>query len=345
MSVQPLPLCRAAHLLPIAEILYAIGAPIERWLSQAGLPTLFADAPDLYLPVVPALNFIATASCEEGVDDLGLRAALNIRLNDLSRNTQLAVRNAPTLRRALEAFCRLAPLEDGSVAFWMVRDTARIRICNEIDVSAEAAGLRCSEWANNIAAMAIVRAFAGPSWSPPEMAFRAGLSLGQFANECFPNTRFLTGQEAAWITVPSAMLAVPNPAADALRAAAADFADLEAGESAPIGDFAGALKTTLKSYLCDGYPDISLAAKIAGTSVRTLQRNLSGSRATYSSIVDAARFALAAELLADPDHKIIDVALAVGYEDPSHFARAFRRVCGLSPREFRRSQATSLRAA
>jgi len=345
MSVQPLPLCRAAHLLPTTEVLHAIGTPVERRLSQAGLPALFADAPDLYLPVVPALNFIAKAIREEGVDDLGLRVALHFRLNDISRTAQLAIRRAPTLRRALEALCRLAPLEDSSIDFWMARDAGGVMICNLLNLSADAAGLRCSEWTNNIAVIAIVRAFAGPNWSPPEMAFRTGLPLGQFADECFPNTRFLTGQEAAWITVPSAMLALPNPGAGAPRAAAADYTGLEAGESAPIGDFAGALKTTMKSYLCDGYPEISLAAKIAGISVRTLQRNLSRSRATYSDIVEAARFERATEMLADPDHKIIDVALAVGYDDPSHFARAFRRVCGLSPREFRRSHATLQRAA
>ena len=344
MSIQPLPLVRAAHLLPITEVLYAIGTPVESRLSKASLPVLFEDAPDLYLPLVPVLNMIAKASREEGVDDLGMRVALNFRLNDLSRTAQLAIRRAPTLRRALEAFCRLAPLEDSSMALRIAREAAGVKICHLLEVHADAGGLRCSEWTNNMAALAIVRAFAGPNWSPPEMALHTGLPVGQFAQECFPNTRFLTGQKAAWITVPSHILALPNSAAGAPPSAAADDTDLEAGDSALRGDFAGALKATIKAYLGDGYPEISLAAKIVGTSVRTLQRNLSRGCTSYSGLVEAARFERAAELLADPDHKIIDVALAVGYDDPSHFARAFRRVCGLSPREFRRSQATSLRA-
>jgi AraC-like DNA-binding protein len=47
----------------------------------------------------------------------------------------------------------------------------------------------------------------------------------------------------------------------------------------------------------------------------------------------------AVELLEGSDSKIIDVAYAVGYEDPSHFSRAFRRLKGTSPREFRVSGA------
>jgi AraC-like DNA-binding protein len=36
-----------------------------------------------------------------------------------------------------------------------------------------------------------------------------------------------------------------------------------------------------------------------------------------------------------PDAKIIDVAYATGYADPAHLARAFRRMAGVTPREFR----------
>ena len=41
-------------------------------------------------------------------------------------------------------------------------------------------------------------------------------------------------------------------------------------------------------------------------------------------------------LLADADRSITEVAMAVGYSAPSNFATAFRRVTGLTPRDFRR---------
>jgi AraC-like DNA-binding protein len=46
---------------------------------------------------------------------------------------------------------------------------------------------------------------------------------------------------------------------------------------------------------------------------------------------------VAAHLLADPKRQIIDVAYAAGYSDPSNFSRAFRRIAGLSPTEYRDS--------
>jgi AraC family transcriptional regulator len=42
-------------------------------------------------------------------------------------------------------------------------------------------------------------------------------------------------------------------------------------------------------------------------------------------------------LLADPALRIIDVALAVGYQTPSAFAASFRRAVGVTPTEFRRT--------
>src|SRR5262249_41965319 len=45
----------------------------------------------------------------------------------------------------------------------------------------------------------------------------------------------------------------------------------------------------------------------------------------------------ARRLLAIPSMPVTDIALAVGYQTPSAFAAAFRRLVGVSPREFRRA--------
>jgi AraC-like DNA-binding protein len=91
----------------------------------------------------------------------------------------------------------------------------------------------------------------------------------------------------------------------------------------------------LEPHFVDGYPQIALAAEIADTSVRTLQRRLAKQGVTYSEVVDRARFDVASRLLTETDTPSIQVAYATAYSDPSHFARAFRRIAGVSPREYR----------
>ena len=57
---------------------------------------------------------------------------------------------------------------------------------------------------------------------------------------------------------------------------------------------------------------------------------------SYSELIQQIRFEEAVRLLSSPAEKIIDIALELGYEDASHFARAFRRIAGTCPREYRK---------
>ena len=83
--------------------------------------------------------------------------------------------------------------------------------------------------------------------------------------------------------------------------------------------------------------NIHLAAEAAGTSVRTLQRALREFGLSYSALMERERNLKARSLLANTNAKIIEVAYELGYQNPAHFSRAFRRTTGLSPREFRAS--------
>jgi AraC family transcriptional regulator len=51
----------------------------------------------------------------------------------------------------------------------------------------------------------------------------------------------------------------------------------------------------------------------------------------------AMRIERARHLLASPELPVTAVALAVGYETPSAFGASFRKVTGVTPREYRRS--------
>jgi AraC family transcriptional regulator len=50
------------------------------------------------------------------------------------------------------------------------------------------------------------------------------------------------------------------------------------------------------------------------------------------------RMNLARQLLRETKQRIVDIALEVGYADPSHFAKLFRRETGLSPSHYRRQR-------
>lgn len=82
-------------------------------------------------------------------------------------------------------------------------------------------------------------------------------------------------------------------------------------------------------------PTLDQAATKIGLSSRSLRRHLQSSGTTYQSILNDARKALAVKLLRESDELVSAIAYEVGFENPSHFGRAFKKWSGQSPSEFR----------
>lgn len=76
---------------------------------------------------------------------------------------------------------------------------------------------------------------------------------------------------------------------------------------------------------------IEQMAQALFVSERTLKRHLQREGCTFKSLQDAVRLRAAQTLLASPDIAIADIALQIGFEDPAHFTRAFKRWTGDTP--------------
>jgi AraC-like DNA-binding protein len=77
-------------------------------------------------------------------------------------------------------------------------------------------------------------------------------------------------------------------------------------------------------------------AERLGISRRHLFRQLNAEGTTCQRIVDDVKFSRARHLLAAGDAAITEIALALGYPDPSSFTRAFARWSGVPPKEWRK---------
>jgi len=77
------------------------------------------------------------------------------------------------------------------------------------------------------------------------------------------------------------------------------------------------------------------AARLLGSSTRSLQRVLQTSGESFAQLRDRARREIAAARLAHSDDKIDAVASDTGFRSRSHFVTWFRRLTGFSPAAFR----------
>jgi len=204
-----------------------------------------------------------------------------------------------------------------------------VKICSRLIGTKGIPHLEMSQWLQNIFVIHIVRQFAGANWFPRVIAFEANYTPSTEVQSHWPNTRFITGQKSSWIEVQAKLLSLANPVNDFPQTPSEN-------EPQPFGkDVVSALKLSLPSYLDQGGPTIMQAAEMMGMSARSLQRKLSLAGMTYSALLEQARFNNAIKLLGDTQIKIIDIAFSSGYADPAHFSRAFRRISGFTPREFR----------
>lgn len=125
--------------------------------------------------------------------------------------------------------------------------------------------------------------------------------------------------------------------APALRPNASLYTVLEqVAESMLAGSpFSERVRLLVAQALRGGDARIEAVARQLGLTPRTLQRRLQDEDLRYQEIVDAARGALAQQLLADPGRSLDDLAETLGYADAGSFSRAFRRWYGCSPAGYR----------
>lgn len=83
---------------------------------------------------------------------------------------------------------------------------------------------------------------------------------------------------------------------------------------------------------------IAKLADLVGLSVGQFHRSFRASTGrTPLEFISERRVEAARDLLTDPDTTVLQAALSVGISSPSHFARLFRSVAGVSPGAFRKA--------
>jgi AraC-like DNA-binding protein len=88
-----------------------------------------------------------------------------------------------------------------------------------------------------------------------------------------------------------------------------------------------------------GTARIDNIAKDLAVSGRTLERRLSQRGQPFSDILDEVRSSLAKQYLTSTDSRLEQIAYLLGYSEAPAFVRAFKRSMGVTPSDYRRSQA------
>ena len=111
--------------------------------------------------------------------------------------------------------------------------------------------------------------------------------------------------------------------------------DTQQTQAVPPSPVMTRVQSHIQRTLRHGPPLKESVARAIGMSARTMYRRLSEAGTTFEGILERTRRELALEYLADARKSISEVAMLLGYSEPSPFFRAFLRWFGSTPAEYR----------
>lgn len=328
------PLLRFAHPLAFATYVRSYGGRADFYLRKSGLPTLCED-PTGFAPLQRIWTFFDSASRSE-TPALGWLVGAKVGDSKLNSTLLRKLERAPTLLQALRRFERLYKLEVTDSEIGIKEHIHGICLYTRYKGLRDEPGYHVSQAYQLGVFVGLIRHFLGDYWVPHEIGIESKL-IPPSAAECFPGSRILTGQPTGYVVVPRCRLHQGSSFRDHRIGNAERIFPNDHLSSEIPADCESRLRLVLKSYLSEGYSSQKKAAKLMNTSVRTLTRRLAKCGVTYRTLIDDLRFETAKEQLLKSDKRIGDIAVSVGFKHQADFTRMFRRVGGLSPKEFRNS--------
>jgi AraC-like DNA-binding protein len=325
-----IPLIRVSNFLPFLNFLDRLGSPTDRWLEEVNLSPFALDAPETLIPRHLALEFVRKAADREGIENLGLLVGRKSPIAELGNFGRILC-GSLTLYDALTTLVQLAPAHNSGELWWLKEEGDRVWFCMRHT------GGACSPHASLFALTQVIDLIGlavEKDWRPIEICLQTRKS--KFIDESFAGIPVRAGIGFTGVCFSRSLLSLPLRSAIAPAERQNQQGREYLRSSAPAPDLPGSLQQSLIPLLRGGYPDIQLAAEIAGLSVRTLQRRLEEEGLSYSRLVEKTRLNRAIYWLRDPSIQLIDISAELGYSDAAHFSRAFKRWTGLSPREYRR---------
>lgn len=333
--MQPIPLVSGWNLLPFIGFLKGIGSPVERWLADSQIPANICETPERALPLTLCLDFAERVARAEGADSIGLDVGRHATAESFGR-VGAVLRRCPTLYSRMSRSCQLLPALNNYTSMWFEAGGDDVRLHAHFDCLREP-GLRHAEDMTLMLILEAIGRAASSEWRPKSIHLPGTRSERFARDELFQGVAMVYGAPHVTVVFPAELL--DHPLRSARGFMPAGRRTMVPGDGrAPAADFIGSLEDTVVALLPAGCPSVHGLAAIAHLTPRTLQRRVAEEGSSLRRIVEHARFRLATDYLRQSDASITDIALELGYSDSTAFTRAFHRMAGVPPSQYRARQ-------
>jgi len=332
--VKSLPILRTRYATGFLRGLDQLGLPAGASLSRAGLNDGILRDSDNWMPLHQLGQFLEHVSQRHGCWELGQVAGLLPRRahSDFS----MKVLHAPTLNQSLTTLSKFACKEDTSAHFTLIPNGQGTwldcgSVQGSVDMVAQVELYRLG------ALVEVVREYAGPNWLPRFINLQSSDDYRIQGNDLLRKTNVHFGAGSLSFLIDAPLLSLSPQKFEKLANRDVRLDDSDLGRYS-VFEFTENLKAVLNSRLGQSDVGITAVAQKIGMSSRSLQRQLARHGTSFSELLDQTRIDTAQSLLNETEEPHHEIARSLGYQHTAHFSRAFRRVCGVSPRQYRQLQ-------
>jgi AraC-like DNA-binding protein len=266
-------------------------------------------------------RFIDLAAKHQHLDLFGYDVAKQFSVNSVEGFGGIRTRTATNLKELLEYFIEDVQAESTGCPYSLRHDSGGMWFIRELMFGENRKNWQTEQYMIAII-IQVIQQCAGPRWLPPEVKVSSSKKALQIPDE-WKSIKFTWGSAATEIRIPEKILALPlteqaiKKTSDPVPVAPLEFSEL------------------VRTQILTNTIGLENAAQQTGLSSKTLKRKLLQANTSYSEIADQLRLEIAQSKLKNPEIPIHAIARELGYEHHANFTRAFKRMCGITPQEYR----------
>ncbi len=296
------------------------------YFKKFNLPTGVTD-PESLLPLKPFFHLVNIVAINENMPDFGSFVAQTTPWHKVHSLAPL-IEQSDNLHDLLQTFCDIASGQSSLVNFTLVDQGSHFDFCY-VDKPLYKGDIQM-ELYRMTSMIQLVHLATGPDWIPTSI--RLNMPESPVVKACpmlvKSDTHFSQADSA--FPIPRELLSLP---------VGIDAPKVENRHKKPHPDISteitNAIRQIINTYALATHVEIEDVAKLTDISVRTLQRRLKKNGLRFNDLLSQAKFEHAKEMLTDRKLSIRAISESLGYSDPAHFTRAFRRWTGVNPRTHR----------